>query len=292
MKPEWLSVKPIKSGKYEEVRNTLLSLGINTVCTEARCPNLDECWSSGTATFMVMGEICTRGCRFCSVSKMARGTSLDKSEPERIAEAVRRWGLSYVVITSVCRDDLEDQGSRHFAECIKRVKEKNPGTIVEVLIPDFQGKRELIENIIEAGPEVIGHNVETVRRLSKHIRDRRADYDRSIGVLKYVKDACKKIYTKSAIMLGLGERREEVISTMKDLRSAGVDFLCIGQYLRPSKFQAEVKEYIEPRVFEEYKKIGIDMGFRYVASAPFVRSSYKAGEMFAESLAQRSKFQE
>lgn len=283
-KPAWLTVKPFSTENYSHVKETVNSLGLHTVCVEAKCPNITECWDSGTATFMILGDLCTRGCKFCSVSKMAKGSAVDQSEPQKLALAIKKWNLDYVVITSVCRDDLEDQGATHFAKCITEIKKENPHTLVEVLIPDFRGDKNCIRLITDAKPDVIGHNLETTERLTPTIRDRRAMYDQSLSVLKTMKELDSKIYTKSAIMLGLGETEEELIQLMKDLRNINVDFLAIGQYLRPSKLQTEVKEYIAPEKFDHLKQIATQMGFLYVAAGPFVRSSYKAGEFFIKSI--------
>ncbi len=285
-KPEWLVIRPASTEKYSKIKQRVKELGIHTVCVEAHCPNITECWSSGTATFMVLGDACTRGCRFCAVAKASKGIAVDNEEPKKLAKAVEEWGLDYVVITSVCRDDLPDQGASHFADCIREIKNGGGKTLVEVLIPDFTGNKEYLDAIIKAGPDVIGHNIETVERLSPSIRDRRASYWQSIKVLKSVKEIDPSRYTKSAIMLGMGETEEEVLSAMRDLRAANVDFLAIGQYLRPAStgFYAEVKEYIEPKKFEYFKDAGAKMGFKYVAAGPFVRSSYKAGEHFIKAI--------
>ncbi len=284
MLPEWLSVKPATTERYAHIKDRVRELSLHTVCVEAQCPNITECWSGGTATFMVLGSRCTRGCRFCAVSKSAIGDAIDREEPDKLAAVIKEWGLSYVVITSVARDDLEDQGSLHFAACIKAIKERCPDTIVEVLIPDFQGDERFLKNVVDAKPDVIGNNIETVERLSKGVRDRRADYWQSIELLKRVKLLDKRIYTKSAMMLGIGEMHEEVVQSMRDLRAAGVDFVAIGQYLKPKGHHLEVKEFIKPEIFEEYRKKGMELGFRYVASGPFVRSSYRAGEHFISNV--------
>lgn len=232
---------------------------------------------------MILGDTCTRACKFCAVKTAFPAKQLDKDEPKKLANLLKKWKLDYIVITSVDRDDLIDQGSNHFADCIKEIKNEN-NIIIEVLIPDFKGQKELIQNVIDAKPDVIGHNIETVRRLQKSVRDPRANYEQSLKVLKYVKDIDNKIFTKSSIMLGLGETEKEVIKTMKDLREINVDFLTLGQYLRPSLKHIEVKEYLSPEKFNYYKKVGKELGFLYVASGPFVRSSYKAGEFFIKSL--------
>ncbi len=287
-KPEWLTIRPASTEKYHDVKNRIKELGLHTVCVEAHCPNMSECWSSGTATFMVLGDTCTRGCRFCAVQKSQSGISVDRMEPEKLARLIKEWKLDYVVITSVCRDDIPDQGSSHFARCVMQIKEDSPSTLVELLIPDFQGDETALRTIVDSKPDVIGHNIETVGRLSPSVRDRRATYDRSLSVLKRLKQMDSRIYTKSAMMLGMGETEEEVLRAMADLRSAGVDFLAIGQYLRPlsNGFYAEVKEYVPPQRFEYFKQEGIKMGFKYVAAGPFVRSSYKAGEHFIKSVIQ------
>ncbi len=287
--PEWLSIRPASTEKYAGIKSTVAALGLHTVCTEAHCPNITECWSGGTATFMVLGDLCTRGCRFCAVSKKAVGREPDRMEPKRLAFAVKEWGLDYVVVTSVCRDDIADQGAGHFAECIKEIKKENPKVIVEVLIPDFSGNIEYLGKIIAAKPDVIGHNIETVERLSPYVRDRRAGYRKSLEVLKASKELDSTIYTKSAMMLGLGEEHDEILQSMKDLREAGVDFLAMGQYLRPTKNHIEVKEYVKPEAFERLKQEALGLGFMYVASGPFVRSSYKAGEFFLKSMLASAK---
>jgi lipoic acid synthetase len=285
-KPEWLRIRLPSGENYVNIRQTVSSLGLHTVCEEARCPNIGECWGGGTATIMIMGDICTRGCRFCSVSS-GRPMYLDPDEPEKVGKAIKKWGLRYVVITSVCRDDLPDGGATHIANTIKAVKVQCPQTIIEPLIPDFHGNRHAIEKIIDAGPEVISHNIETVARLSPLIRDPRASYEQSLSVLEMIKDIESKIYTKSSIMLGLGETEEEVMQTAKDLRSAGVDIVSMGQYLQPTGRHLPVKEYIPPEQFELYKKSVEKMGFAYTVAGPFVRSSYKAGEFFIKNMIHR-----
>ena len=282
-KPKWLRIRLPSGENYVNIRQTIASLRLHTVCEEARCPNIGECWAGGTATIMIMGDVCTRGCRFCSVAS-GRPLYLDPDEPERVAEAIKEWGLRYVVITSVCRDDLQDGGASHIAKTIKAVKVQCPETIIEPLIPDFHGNRHAIENVANAGPEVISHNIETVARLSPLIRDARATYEQSLHVLKIIKDIDYKIYTKSSIMLGLGEMEEEVMEAAKDLRSAGVDIISIGQYLQPTSRHLPVKEYIAPEKFDSYKKNIEKMGFAYTVAGPFVRSSYKAGEFFIKNL--------
>jgi len=285
-KPSWLKIKLEKKDNFSDVKDILKENNLVTVCEEAHCPNISECWNSGTATFMIMGNSCTRACKFCAVKTAFPGKPLDKEEPKKIANVLKKWNLDYVVITSVDRDDLKDQGSNHFSDCIREVRKENPSILIEVLIPDFKGQKELIKNVIDVKPNVIGHNIETVERLQKFVRDPRANYNQSLGILKYVKEVDDEIYTKSSIMLGLGETEEEVTKAMKDLREINVDFLTLGQYLRPSLKHIEVKEYVSPDKFNFYKKIGEELGFLYVASGPFVRSSYKAGEFFIKSLIQ------
>ncbi|MDE1762000.1 MAG: lipoyl synthase [Candidatus Micrarchaeota archaeon] len=284
MKPEWLTIKPASTEKYREVKETIASLKLHTVCTEASCPNISECWSGGTATFMVLGDLCTRGCRFCNVMKSANGANVDPLEPYKLGVAIKKWGLSYVVITSVCRDDLPDQGAGHFAKCIEEIKKQNPSTLVEVLIPDFQGNSDYLRTVVEAKPDVVGHNIETIERLTPSVRDRRAMYSQSLDVLRAVKDIDPSRYTKSAMMLGIGETEEEVLQAFSDLRAANVDFLAIGQYLKPKGYHLEVKEYVTPQKFEHLKDKALERGFRYVASGPFVRSSYRAGEHFIAAI--------
>ena len=279
LKPEWLKIRPPKE-KFSEVKNIISRYKLDTVCQEAHCPNMSECWSGGTATFMLMGDICTRGCRFCAV-KTGKPGELDKSEPLRLANAIKELSIfDYVVLTSVNRDDLEDQGAGHFSECIKEIKKQYPIIKIEVLIPDFRGEKELLKIIVDASPEVIAHNIETVKRLQKKVRDYRANYQQSLSVLENVKKLNDKIYTKTSIMVGLGEKNEEVIQTMKDLRAIDVNIITFGQYLRPSQKHIPVNEYVTPEKFKYYKQVANELGFLYCASGPFVRSSYKAGELF------------
>lgn len=285
---QWLTIKPASTEKYSSIKSSITDKGLHTVCVEAHCPNITECWSSGTATFMILGDLCTRGCTFCAVSKMAKGAKIDEKEPEKLAAIVKEWGLDYIVITSVCRDDLTDQGSIHFARCVAEIKKENPNTLVEVLIPDFRDDPECLKRIIASRPDVIGHNIETVERLTPKARDKRASYRQSLAVLKGFKDIDRTRYTKSAMMLGIGETEDEVITAMKDLRAAEVDFLAMGQYLRPTQHHLEVKEYVRPEIFDHYREIGVSLGFKYVAAGPFVRSSYKAGEFFIKSIVAKS----
>jgi lipoyl synthase len=278
-KPEWLKVRMPGGGRYEQVKRTLRELNLHTVCEEASCPNVGECWGGGTATVMLMGDVCTRGCRFCDV---ASGTPrpLDPLEPRHLAEAVGRLGLDYLVVTSVNRDELDDGGASHFAQAIVELRRAAPSTLVEVLTPDFQGRSFALDMIADAGPAVAAHNVETVERLSPRVRDRRASHAQSLGVLAYYKK--RGLRTKSSIMLGLGERRAEVVQTMKELRSVGCDILTLGQYLRPTEKHLEVVEFVRPEVFAELEQEGLSLGFKFVAAGPLVRSSYKAGEFFVQ----------
>jgi lipoyl synthase len=282
-KPAWLRVRAPAGENYTKVKQSLRSLNLHTVCEEARCPNISECWGTGTATIMIMGEICSRGCRFCAVNS-GKPVLLDTGEPERVAKAIKEWGLRYVVITSVCRDDLEDGGAEHIAKTIKAIKLLSPTIIVESLIPDFRGDNISIIKIVKSKPEVISHNIETVSRLTPKVRDARASYEQSLLVLKKIKDINSLIYTKSSIMLGLGESEEEVIQTIKDLRSVGVSILTIGQYLQPTPKHLPLIEFIAPEKFNWFKEIAEQMGFVYVASGPLVRSSYRAGEFFLEKI--------
>ncbi len=261
--------------RYTFIKNTLGSRDLYTVCEEAHCPNISECWESGTATFMILGSNCSRGCRFCAVTHGGM-LPLDPEEPEKVYESVKLMGLDYVVITSVDRDDLPDKGSSAFAAVVKKVREL--GIKIEVLIPDFSGNQQDIDKIIESKPNVIAHNIETVRRLTPSVRDLRAGYDQSLAVLKYIKENGKNTITKSSIMIGLGETDEEVIETMNDLRGAGVEILTVGQYLRPTKKQLEVKEYSSMDRFKFFEKKGYEIGFSFVASGPLVRTSYRAAE--------------
>ncbi len=279
-KPAWLTIRP-PTEKFTAVKAVVHAYGLHTVCQEAHCPNMSECWSGGTATFMIMGDVCTRGCRFCSVKTGRKGTALDPDEPEKLASALLEMKqFDYVVITSVDRDDLPDQGASHIAACIRALHKKIPGILIEVLIPDFRGDHELLKKVIDAKPTVIAHNIETVARLQRRVRDLRATYEQSMGVLRFVKDIDPTIFTKSSLMLGLGESEEELLDTMRDLRAIGVDILTMGQYLRPSSFQLPVHTYIPPEKFKYYEEQGVTIGFLYCAAGPFIRSSYRAGELF------------
>ena len=272
-KPAWLRVKLPVGKKYTELRNLVDKYKLNTICTSGSCPNMGECWTEGTATFMILGNTCTRSCGFCGV-KTGRPETVDWEEPEKVARSIKLMKIKHAVITSVDRDDLKDGGSIIWAETINAIRRANPETTLETLIPDFQGNKTNIDRIIAVAPEVISHNLETVRRLTREVRIQ-AKYDRSLEVLKYMKDHGQR-RTKSGIMLGLGETEEEVLETMQDLANAKVDVLTIGQYLQPSKKHLPVIEFITPEQFIKYKEIGLTMGFKYVESGALVRSSYKA----------------
>jgi len=288
-KPAWLKIRPPHGDAFASVKRTVTSKGVHTVCESARCPNLSECWSAGTATFMVLGNVCTRGCRFCAVAKSVKGEPLDLNEPEKLAAAAKEWGLKYVVITSVDRDDLPDQGAGHFAQCISELRKADAGIIVEVLIPDFRGNSECLQKIVDAKPNVIAHNIETTEDLQSSVRDPRAGFKQSIGVLEKVKQLDASIYTKSAVMLGLGESEEGILKAFDDLRAVGCDFLTVGQYLRPSKRHLPVRQYVSPEKFAFFEKQALSRGFLYAACGPFVRSSYKAGEFFIKKQVEKGK---
>lgn len=283
-KPAWLKTKSPSGDNYKRLKLLSTEMGLHTVCEEAKCPNIAECWGGGTATFMLMGDRCTRGCRFCAVESGNPKKILDNLEPTKIAIALQRLRLSYVVLTSVDRDDLEDGGAAHIASTIMETKTLNPGLVIEVLTPDFEGDEQSIKKIVDADPNVFSHNLETVRRLQAAVRDPRAGYEQSLEVLRTVKRYNSKIFTKSSLMLGLGETREEIFEAMRDLREARVDFLTLGQYLRPTSWHLPVLEFVAPQTFDELKEIGESMGFLYVAAGPLVRTSYRAGEFFLEKL--------
>jgi lipoic acid synthetase len=278
--PPWLK-RPMPTAEMLATRKLIDGLRLNTVCVEARCPNLTECWSRGTATFMILGDHCTRRCGFCAVGT-AKPQPVEPDEPERMAEAAAHLGLRHVVITSVARDDLEDEGATHFARCIAAVRRRLPQATVEVLVPDFHGKRELIQIVTAARPEVYNHNIETVARLQKKARPA-ARYERSLNVLRTVKQLDPRIRTKSGIMVGLGETREELVQTLRDLRAHDCEMLTIGQYLRPGEKYLDVQRFYPPEEFEELGRIAEGLGFSAVASGPFVRSSYFAETLFADT---------
>ncbi len=275
--PEWLRIKLPTSDTFSHTRSLLDELKLHTVCESAKCPNHWECWSKGTATFMIAGDRCTRACGFCAVST-AKPLPLEEDEPKRVAEATRRMRLRHVVITAVARDDLKDGGAEHFRNTIEAVRELNPGVVIEVLTPDFNDSDSCIDNVLRARPHIFNHNLETVRRLTPDVRHR-ATYDRSLSVLKKVKErADYRVFTKSGMMLGLGEREDEVIEAMRDLRAAGCDILTLGQYLQPTIRHLPVVEFVRPETFAKFGELAKEMGFIHVASGPMVRSSYHADE--------------
>lgn len=279
-KPDWLKVKVPQGERFNWIRTRARSLNLHTVCEEARCPNIGECWQGGTATFMLMGDTCTRGCRFCSVNTARDPGPLDDAEPDNIARTINEMGLDYVVLTSVNRDDLPDQGAGHFNRTVLSVRQASPQLLIEVLIPDFMGVMQCVQTVIDAGPAVIAHNLETVERLQMIVRDPRAAYAQSLDVLAYVREHAPQSKSKSSLMLGLGESEAEVLQAMKHLRDVGVEFLTLGQYLQPDRRKLKVREFIAPEQFQALERAGLEMGFCYVASGPLVRSSYRAAEYF------------
>jgi lipoic acid synthetase len=272
IKPDWLKIRIANIGEFNKVNKTIKNNGLHTICTSGKCPNARECWGEGTATFMILGDICTRACGFCSV-KTGKPNPVDLMEPTRVAESVKTMNLKHAVITSVDRDDLADGGAEVWAATIRKIRELNPGITMETLIPDFLAKYENLEIVLKEKPEVISHNMETVRRLTGKIRSR-ARYDRSLQVLKWINEY--GIRSKSGIMLGLGETEAEILETMDDLRKVNCEVMTIGQYLQPTKKHLEVQEYIKPEVFKKYEEMGLEKGFRFVESGPLVRSSYHA----------------
>ena len=272
-KPKWIRVKLPTGKKYTELRGLVDQYKLNTICTSGSCPNMGECWAEGTATFMILGNVCTRSCGFCGV-KTGRPGNVDWEEPEKVARSIKIMKIKHAVITSVDRDDLKDMGSIIWSETIQAIRRLNPETTLETLIPDFQGNQRNINRIVQAAPEVVSHNVETVRRLTREVRIQ-AKYDQSLEVLRYLKEMGVN-RTKSGIMLGLGETEEEVFETLYDLRKSEVDVVTIGQYLQPTKTHLPVKSFITPDTFQKYEAVGRDLGFRHVESGPLVRSSYKA----------------
>lgn len=271
-KPKWLRVKLPTGENYRKVRALVDEHKLHTICESGSCPNMGECWGEGTATFMILGNICTRSCGFCAV-QTGRPDAVDEFEPGRVAHSVKTMGVKHAVITSVDRDDLKDGGSEIWVQTVRAIRHQSPGTTMETLIPDFAGKWENLQNIIDVAPEIVSHNLETVRRLTKQVRIQ-AKYDRSLEVLFRLKKGGMR--TKSGVMLGLGETDEEVIETMQDLRSVGVDILTLGQYLQPTPKHLPIAEFVEPERFLKYEKLGLEMGFRFVESGPLVRSSYHA----------------
>jgi lipoyl synthase len=292
--PSWLKTPIPDSSSYKKIKNDLRGLNLHTVCEEARCPNISDCWggsskSAATATIMLMGDTCTRGCRFCSVKTSKTPPPLDPHEPEHTAEALSRWGLGYVVLTSVDRDDLADGGARHFAETVIKIKSKAPGMLVECLTGDYAGDLEMVGLVARSGLDLYAHNVETVEALTPQVRDRRAAFRQSLRVLEAAKAAKPGLITKTSIMLGLGETEEQLWETLQELRKIDVDVVTFGQYMRPTKRHMPVHEYVTPDVFEMWRQRALDMGFLYCASGPLVRSSYKAGEAFIENVLKKRK---
>ncbi|XP_043409199.1 lipoyl synthase, mitochondrial isoform X1 [Prionailurus bengalensis] len=292
--PPWLKTEIPMGKNYNKLKNTLRNLNLHTVCEEARCPNIGECWGGGeyataTATIMLMGDTCTRGCRFCSVKTARNPGPLDANEPYNTAKAIAEWGLDYVVLTSVDRDDMPDGGAEHFAKTVSYLKERNPKILVECLTPDFRGDLKAIEKVALSGLDVYAHNVETVPELQRKVRDPRANFNQSLRVLQHAKEVRPDVISKTSIMLGLGENDEQVYATMKALREADVDCLTLGQYMQPTKRHLKVEEYITPEKFKYWEKVGNELGFHYTASGPLVRSSYKAGEFFLKNLVAKRK---
>ena len=275
-KPAWLRVSVPSGAGFNKVKRAVRDNALSTVCEESHCPNIGECWNNGTATIMLMGAVCTRACRFCAVDTGNPNGWLDHNEPEQAAETVRLMNLRYIVLTSVDRDDLEDGGAQHYANCIGAIKRVNPQTAVEALTPDFSGVEQHIATVVDSGLEVFAQNIETVERLTHPVRDPRAGYEQTLEVLRFAKQHNAQVLTKSSLMLGLGETDVEIERTMKDLRAANVDVLTLGQYLRPTPNHLAIERWVTPEQFEDYRKLGLELGFMEVASGPLVRSSYRA----------------
>lgn len=292
--PPWLKTK-IPTGKnFSKIKEQLRDLNLHTVCEEARCPNIGECWGGGkhgtaTATIMLLGDTCTRGCRFCSVKTSRAPPPPDPNEPINTAKAIASWGLDYIVLTSVDRDDLEDGGSAHFAKTVVEIKYRNPNIMIECLVPDFRGSANNVKTIVDSGLDVFAHNIETVEKLTPFVRDRRANYRQTLSVLHKAKEFNPQLITKSSIMLGLGETDEQIEQTFKDLKESLVDCVTLGQYMQPTKRHLKVIEYVTPKKFKYWQEIGEKMGFLYTASGPLVRSSYKAGEFFIGNVLKKGK---
>lgn len=282
-KPDWLRATFPAGGKYEEVRRNVKQHRLATVCEESKCPNIGECWNNGTATIMLMGEVCTRACRFCSVDTGNPRGWLDPEEPANAAESVRIMDLKYVVLTSVDRDDLADGGATHYAACVRAIKKTNPQTAVEALTPDFRGRLPAVETVVDSGIEVFAQNVETVARLTHKVRDPRAGYEQTLKVLAHAKQHRTGILTKTSLMVGLGETGDEILETLRDLRSIGVDIVTFGQYLQPTINHLPVERYVPPEEFRTYRQWGLDMGFLEVVSGPLVRSSYRADRVLEKN---------
>ncbi|KAF2034507.1 Lipoate synthase [Setomelanomma holmii] len=292
--PDWLKTPIPSNANYKKIKKDLRGLNLHTVCEEAKCPNISDCWggsdkSAATATIMLGGDTCTRGCRFCSVKTSKAPPPLDPHEPENTAEALSRWGLGYVVLTIVDRDDLADGGARHAAETIMKIKQKAPTMLVEALVGDYAGNAEMVKLVAKSGLDVFAHNVETTEALTPYVRDRRANFRQSLDVLRIAKETQPDLITKTSIMLGLGETEAELWQALKDLRANNVDVVTFGQYMRPTKKHMAVHEYVTPDVFEQWRQRALDMGFLYCASGPLVRSSYKAGEAFIENVIKKRR---
>ena len=282
-KPTWLRAKMPSGSGFSSVRKIVKDHRLSTVCEESMCPNVGECWNAGTATIMVLGSVCTRACRFCAVDTGNPKGWLDAEEPANTARAVKLMGLEYVVITSVDRDDLDDGGASHYAECVREIKQLNPATAVEALTPDFNGVMQHVELVVDSGLEVFAQNVETVKRLTHPVRDPRASYEQTISVLRHAKQHRPHVLTKTSLMLGLGERDNEILQTMDDLRDAGVDILTLGQYLRPTPNHLAVERYVTPDEFDQYRAEGLEKGFLEVVAGPMVRSSYRAEQVLQKN---------
>ena len=287
--PQWLKKSLSVNEMFFETKKTLLDLSINTVCESARCPNLNECFSRGFVTFMILGKTCTRSCAYCYAERIDKLELPDDGEPEKIAECVKQLNLKYVVVTSVTRDDLSDGGASQFVKVVESLRHESEDTKIELLIPDFAGNKNAIKTVASCGSDIIGHNIEIVKRLYPVVR-KTADYSRSLEVLKFIKEVNTQLYTKSAILAGMGETEEEVVMTMEDLRKVGCDILTIGQYLRPSEENYPVQRFVRPEEFARYKNIGLEMGFRHVSSGPFVRSSYLAEKIYEEKINDKCYF--
>ena len=278
-KPKWLRIKSQNSSKFRELKEIVSHKKLHTVCEEAMCPNIQECWSHGTATFMLLGSVCTRACKFCAVDTGNPKGQIDAKEPEKVANSIAQMNLKYAVLTSVNRDDLEDGGAMHFAQTVVSIKKKAPGVIIEALVPDFLGKRESIETLLDSNIEVFAQNLETVKRLTHQVRDHRAGYEQTLEVLAYAKKYSPKTISKTSLMLGLGESEDELLESFNDIRSAGVDVLTLGQYMRPTINHLPVEKWYSPEEFLYMKNLALDIGFKEVASGPLVRSSYRADKI-------------
>ena len=278
-KPKWLRIKSQNSSKFRELKEIVSHKKLHTVCEEAMCPNIQECWSHGTATFMLLGSVCTRACKFCAVDTGNPKGQIDAKEPEKVANSIAQMNLKYAVLTSVNRDDLEDGGAMHFAQTVVSTKKEAPGVIIEALVPDFLGKRESIETLLDSNVEVFAQNLETVKRLTHQVRDHRAGYEQTLEVLAYAKKYSPKTISKTSLMLGLGESEDELLESFYDIRSAGVDVLTLGQYMRPTINHLPVEKWYSPEEFQYMKKLALDIGFKEVASGPLVRSSYRADKI-------------